>query len=345
MIRFITRSILLFVIFITTGLIAWKCSQADGYCLPSARFNLDYIKHKADEYNNQVVLPLVNNIHEGYEYMGRTNLKTAYKTAVYDGSSLRIVRVMDWIYHGYIQPSLATVQHKISDRVSDWKNQLIDYVNNPQYDVSFDDENVDIKQDDDLHSGRVEDNIKKTAKRILDYIDQVNQESTRSGMKREDARRKAQEIIREITHPNTVQDQSVETKDEEAQSSEEEISKVAFEIREILKVSQDQRDELEAHLSLIQSNLSPTLLNQHDPKLLASALKSEIDQMRQESEDQVRARTNQALNRLYPLLTDIVMSRVKSDIHSAQRSALRNLRDIYPRIYELHEAIDNLFNL
>ncbi|KAI8884287.1 hypothetical protein K501DRAFT_284903, partial [Backusella circina FSU 941] len=215
--------------------------------------------------------------------------------------------------------------------------------------ITHDDSNNgdDDKDDLSLSSRMVEDNIKRTAKRILDYMDQINQDSVRSGMKREDARRKAHDIIREITHSNTIKDETEyqgNLEEESVESSEQEISKVACEIQAILQVSQLQQVELKEHLISIQAYLSPMLLNIQDPELLASALKSEIDQMRQDAEDQVRARTNQALSRVRPLLTDAVMSRVKSDIHSAQRAGLKELRQVYPLIYQVNEAIDNLFN-
>lgn len=49
----------------------------------------------------------------------------------------------------------------------------------------------------------IEEKVKKTAKWILEYIDQTNL-ATKTGMKKEDAKEKAQEIIKSITQETNV---------------------------------------------------------------------------------------------------------------------------------------------
>jgi hypothetical protein len=182
-----------------------------------------------------------------------------------------------------------------------------------------------------IHQPSKEDKFKAIAKRIVDHINN----SDKAGMKQDEARKKAKDILNSLFLE----------KSNEIELPDDDMDKVTFGIQSIMKTAMAEKAELDEQLSLIQSTIQDGNFNRHENheefELFIGAVKSEIEELRMNAENKVRERTKLAI-----LSTQsenpIVNQRIKEDFLSAQKAALKDLRHIYIKLYQTNKMIDEL---
>jgi hypothetical protein len=300
---------------------------------------------RTKNYCYQITAPYTTKLKAGYQWSEKTNVKTALKqlgsalrSLFYTADDqLRLLRFLNRLVDRYITIPWSWVKEATDLQCKKWLFQLEDYVNSPSSTRKMP-EQVPQKQD-----FVVEDKLKKTAKRILDYIDQLNQESIQTGMKQEEAKEKAQEIIKSITESTTTQEIVLEfdTVDSDAVVA-------AFEIQSIMETALQEKLRLEDQLDLILSRVRVLSLEEapnEDTDLFISALKTEIDQLRVAAEKSVRERTEVGLKHVEKLKSNtLVAAHMKKDLQSAQKAALKELRQAYAKLYQTNKEIDNIMH-
>ncbi|KAI8368993.1 hypothetical protein BD560DRAFT_130366 [Blakeslea trispora] len=217
------------------------------------------------------------------------------------------------------------------DKIHQWRVELDNYVKSGQREKKT---YTQASSTEDV----VEDKLRKTAKRILEYIDQKTLESKKMGMKQEEAKLKAQEIIESI-----MQETKRQAPEPMSFVFENTMDRVAFEIQSIMETAAQQKDMLHKQLDLIQERIK-ALDKEQDLSFLVHALKAEVDQLRMVAENSVRERTRQALHQLEEMheTNPSVQSHIKKDFQTAQRAALKDLREAYLKLYRTNQEIDQL---
>ncbi|CEP17816.1 hypothetical protein [Parasitella parasitica] len=190
----------------------------------------------------------------------------------------------------------------------------------------------------------VEDKLKRTAKRILDYIDHIDEEASQAGMKQDEARKKAHEIIESITEEIKVEPiQMPQAININLDSTE--VDQIAFELQEITKLALLEKTRLSEQLNLIQSRVStlPTDNEDQGSHLLINALKAEVDHLRATAEENIRAKTKSSLQIIEKMhAIPSIKHRMREDMQSAQRAALKDLRQVYVKLYQTNKLLDEL---
>lgn len=229
-------------------------------------------------------------------------------------------------YRSYMEPHVIWVKEYSYSLCEEFQNQLIRYVESGKPKSFY--------QDNAVHPN---DRFKATAKRILEYFNK----SSKSGMKQDEAREKAKEILNSLFLEKI--DEIREAKQVPFVVGDSDA--VAHEIQSIMKVAMEEKAELDEQLSIIQSNIQEGKFSQHDNRddfvLFVDAVKDEIEGLRMKAENSVRNRTKLAIlstNSENP----IVNRHIKEDLLSTQKAALKDLRQIYIKLYETNKMIDAL---
>ena len=240
---------------------------------------------------------------------------------------LRVLEVTRQVHYTYLLPWWTSTKTWTLDRIHQWRKELDDYVESGQ-----------TTKEERVPTEDVEDKLRKTAKRILEYIDQKSQESKKMGMKQEEAKVKAQEIIK-----NIMQETEKQAPEPLLLDFENTMDRVAFEIQSIMETAAQQKVMLNKQLDLIQERIK-TLDRQQDLSFLVNALKAEVDQLRVIAENSVRERTQLALSQLEEMqeTNPSVQSHIKRDFQTAQHAALKDLREAYIKLYQTNQEIDQL---
>ncbi|KAG2229711.1 hypothetical protein INT48_004228 [Thamnidium elegans] len=246
-----------------------------------------------------------------------SNLQTVWKDLTKDEFVYTPIRIMHKYYETAVLPMLKYTKECLHVCYTFITNELDSYIN-PNLVVD------DTAPEMNIKDYQIEEKIKKTARRILDYMDLTQ----RTGMEQEEARDKAQEIIKSLKLETNLQETEL------LQVKETDI--VSFEIKAIMQVAKTERSQLKQQLELLQSRL----VNEKDTDLVISALKLEIDQLRATAENNVRKRTEQALSRLDQNISPYSSIGIQ-EIQQARRDALKELRFIYRDIYQINQVIDN----
>ncbi|KAG2195213.1 hypothetical protein INT46_010780 [Mucor plumbeus] len=296
--------------------------------------------------------PYISKIQQGYRWTETTSIKTACREASIFAESLiytpenqfRLVYYAKLFQRKYITSSWTYVKDIIYKYLVQLRHQIDDYIKSGSIESLHRNENVKNEYEkDDGNNGIMEDKLKRTAKKILDYIDQINKESANTGMKQDEAREKAQEIIKSITGATTnghVHKQKVININEESTN----VDKIAYEIQEIMELASTEKMHLNEQLDLVQSRLSILQTTEgQETQLLFPALKAEIDHLRAIAENNVRQRTKSSLQLVQGMNANPnIKNRMKEDLESAQRAALKDLRQVYVKLYQTNKLIDEL---
>jgi hypothetical protein len=350
----------------------WKCSKEEystnSFCvctktphtLYKEGFNYHYIKDAKEKsfewidqtknYCYQVTAPYIIKMKAGYQWSEKTTVKTALRQfgnvlrpLFYTADDqLRPLRFVNKIYVRYRFNPWTWLKEAVNLQCKKWLYQLEGYVNSLST-KSTQQSNGNLPDKED---SMVEDKLKKTAKRILDYIDQLNQQSIKTGMKQEVAKEKAHEIIKSITESTTQRTGEIIP---EPDTTDSDAGVAAFEIQSIMETAVQEKlrldDQLDLILSRVQTLSSEKELNE-DTDLFISALKTEIDQLRVTAENSVRERTKLGLKHVEEIKTNaLVTAHMKEDLQSAQRAALKELRQIYVKLYKTNKEIDKIMHL
>lgn len=352
----------------------WTCSQEkyseNSICMYSKQLQESYTLYKEGSdfhymenvkeksfkcmdqtinYCYQIIEPYAIKMKAGYQWSGKTNVKTALKqlgnvlrSLLYTtNNQLRPFKFLHKLYTTYLLSSWSWFKEVANLQCKKWLFQLEGYVNRPSKKPKTQQDNINLSED-----SIVEDQLKKTAKRILNYIDQLNQESIKTGMKQEEAKEKAQEIIKSITDSTVQRNEEVVS---ELGSADSDAGIVAFEIQSIMETALQERLRLENQLDLILSHIQSLNLEEElneDTDLFISALKTEIDQLRAAAENSVRKRTKMGLQHVEEIKSNtLVIAHMKGDLQAAQRAALKELRQIYVKLYKTNEEIDKIMHL
>lgn len=296
--------------------------------------------------------PYITKIQQGYYWTEATSIKTAYREASIFAKSMvytpenqfRLVYYARLFQKSYITPSWTYIKDIIYKYLVQLRHQMDDYIKSGSIESLHRNEHVENGYEKDGgNNGIMEDKLKRTAKKILDYIDQINKESANTGMKQDEAREKAQEIIKSITGATTndhIHIQNVVNINEESTD----VDKIAYEIQEIMELASTEKIQLDEQLDLIQSRLSILqMTEEQETQLLIPALKAEIDHLRAIAENNVRQRTKSSLQLVQGMNTNpSIKNRMKEDLQSAQRAALKDLRQVYVKLYQTNKLIDEL---
>ncbi|KAI8065383.1 uncharacterized protein B0P05DRAFT_589957 [Gilbertella persicaria] len=291
------------------------------YTLYQHASNFPWVIKTKQEWDNQYqarIAPCVEKLEAINHWIETTSVKTVvekstdyiYQAMYTSDNRLRILSQ----YQQHVLPLWTWIKEAVMELIQQWHAQLNEYVRIGQ--------RTDSKDAPIIQDFMIEDAFKKTARRILDYIDQKNQENKKMGMQQEEAKEKARDIINSITQLTTTKKK-----------------------RQALRPKLDERVRLDKQLDLIQSKLE-TLDLEQDTDFLKSALKAEIDQLRATAEDNVRKCTRLAFKNLEQIeqTNPIVIDHIKHDIQAAQRVALKDLRQVYSKLYKTTQDIDQLFN-
>ncbi|KAI9365079.1 hypothetical protein BD770DRAFT_377726 [Pilaira anomala] len=175
----------------------------------------------------------------------------------------------------------------------------------------------------------VEEKLKKTARRILEFIDLKQ----KTGMQQDQAKEKAREIIKSIKQETIFQEK-------EELEEKKDVDIISFETRAIAQVARTERSQLQQQLKLLQTRL----VNGKDTDLVISALKLEIDQLRANAENKVRKRTDQAVSQINEIIspTSPIGIEMIQQIQKARRDALKDLRIVYRDIYQINQLIEDM---
>ncbi|RCH89163.1 hypothetical protein CU098_009120 [Rhizopus stolonifer] len=311
------------------------------YTLYQHASNFPWVIKTKQEWDNQYqarIAPCVEKLEAINHWIETTSVKTVvekstdyiYQAMYTSDNRLRILSQ----YQQHVLPLWTWIKEAVMELIQQWHAQLNEYVRIGQ--------RTDSKDAPIIQDFMIEDAFKKTARRILDYIDQKNQENKKMGMQQEEAKEKARDIINSITQLTTTKKEKTGTS---SQAFKSDTDLVAFEIQLIMKTAVDERVRLDKQLDLIQSKLE-TLDLEQDTDFLKSALKAEIDQLRATAEDNVRKCTRLAFKNLEQIeqTNPIVIDHIKHDIQAAQRVALKDLRQVYSKLYKTTQDIDQLFN-
>ncbi|KAK4519022.1 adenine phosphoribosyltransferase [Mucor velutinosus] len=299
--------------------------------------------------------PYISKVKQGYRWTETTSVKSAFKltshvvkSLIYtDGEQLGPVRYINQLQSNYIKPVWNYIKDYIHKHMVQLRHQMDDYIESGSHELAY----TNGAEEQGVSGGIVEDKLKRTAKRILDYIDQINEQSINTGMKQDEARLKAHEIIKSITDATTASNPAhINIIDINKDSSD--VEKIAYEIQEIMEVAVLEKRQLDEQLDLIQAKLSSFAVTGNDDKnkderdvhhFTIAALKSEIDNLRAIAENNVRQRAKasvtvaESINR-----SPSIKNRMKEDIQTAQRAALKDLRQVYVKLYQTNKLIDTL---
>lgn len=302
----------------------------------------------------EVAEPYISKLQQGYRWSETTSVKSAFKqtgrfakSLVYtEEDQLRPVRYITQLQSIYLKPAWDYIKNSVHDHLVQLRYQMDDYIESGSHKSTH----TDGAEEENVNSGIVEDKLKRTAKRILDYIDQINEVSVSTGMKQDEARIKAQEIIKSITDATTTSNAPhLNMVDINKDSSD--VDRIAFEIQEIMEVAALEKIQLDEQLDLIQAKVSSFAMTENDEDtderdvqhLTIVALKSEIDNLRAIAENNVRERAKASLKVVESINKNAsIKNRMKEDVQSAQRAALKDLRQIYVKLYQTNKLIDKL---
>lgn len=322
--------LLVFVLTTTTSLY-WQCSrpgsEINTICsrvnnsLNMQHFWNEDAKASLHQSYVRVTQPLIIKLNNAYHW-----IDTADAIQRLGNSAEPLMHLPQKIAQEYVKPFWELV----TKYTNLWRQQLDDYVEygNPAVDHPV----AEVDSVDTM----VEEKIKKTARRILEYIDQLNKDNVKAGMDGELAKRKAQEIIKDIKEEaNALKRQKLE-----ALVLDKDDDLLEYEVKSILEVAQWEKDQLQRELVLLQSRLAVEDTGDKDLHL-GTALKLEIEYLRANAENKVRERAKEAILHLQE--DEATFTTVMKDrIHSTQRDALKNLRQVYRNIYQTNQIIDNL---
>lgn len=301
----------------------------------------------------QATEPYISKLQQGYRWTETTSVKSALKQTGYltksliytEEGQLRPVRYTKQLQSTYMKPVWNSIKGYLYGHILRLRHQMDDYIKSGSHKSVYTD-----GAEEDLPDGIVEDKLKRTAKRILEYIDQINEQSINTGMKQDEAKLKAQEIIKSITDATTTSNSAhINIIDISEDSSD--VDKIAYEIQEIMEVALLEKTQLDEQLDLVQAKLSSFALTEEDQNederdvqhLTITALKSEIDNLRAIAENNVRERAKTSLKVVESINKGTsIKNRMKEDIQTAQRAALKDLRQIYVKLYQTNKLIDKL---
>ncbi|CAO3618354.1 unnamed protein product [Mucor fragilis] len=299
----------------------------------------------------------ISKVQQGYRWSEATSVKSAYKQATHlaklliytEEGQLRPVRYMNQLQSNYTKPIWIYIKGSIHEQMVQLRHQMDDYIESGSHKSTF----TNGAEEEGVPDGIVEDKLKKAAKRILDYIDQINEQSINTGMKQDEARLKAHEIIKSITDETTASSSAhINMIDIKKDSSD--VNRIAYEIQEIMNVAELEKTQLDEQLDLIQARLSSFATTENDENkderdvqhLTIAALKSEIDNLRAIAENNVRERAKVGLKVTEGInKSPKIKNRMKEDIQTAQRAALKDLRQVYVKLYQTNKLIDKLSSL
>ncbi|GAN08025.1 hypothetical protein MAM1_0186c07531 [Mucor ambiguus] len=302
----------------------------------------------------QATEPYLSKVQQGYRWTETTSVKSAFKQTSYFAKSLiyteedqlRPVRYINQLQSTYMKPVWNYIKGYTHEHMIRLRHQMDDYIESGSHKSTH----TNGADERGLPNGIVEDKLKKTAKRILDYIDQINEQSINTGMKQDEARLKAQEIIKSITDATTASNTAhINIIDIDENSSD--VDRIAHEIQEIMEVALLEKAQLDEQLDLIQAKLSSfAVVDEDEDKderdvqhLTIAALKSEIDNLRAIAENNVRERAKAGLKVVESVnKSPSIRNRMKEDIQTAQRVALKDLRQVYVKLYQTNKLIDTL---
>ncbi|KAL9550306.1 hypothetical protein PS6_005633 [Mucor atramentarius] len=298
--------------------------------------------------------PYISKLQQGYRWSETTSVKSAFKQtgrfakslAYTEENQLRPVRYINQLQGIYLKPVWDYIKNSIHDHLVRLRYQMDDYIESGSHKSTH----MNGAGEENVNSGIVEDKLKRTAKRILDYIDQINEASVSTGMKQDEARIKAQEIIKSITDATTTNNAAHKNMVDINKDSSD-VDRIAFEIQEIMEVAALEKIQLDEQLDLIQAKVSSFAMTENDEDtderdvqhLTIVALKSEIDNLRAIAENNVRERARTSLKVVESINKNAsIKNRMKEDVQSAQRAALKDLRQIYVKLYQTNKLIDKL---
>lgn len=319
--------LLVFVLTTTTSLY-WQCSrpgsETNTICSRvNNSLNMQHFWNKASLHQSyvRVTQPLIIKLNNAYHW-----IDTADAIQRLGNSAEPLMHLPQKIAQEYVKPFWELV----IKYTNLWRQQLDDYVEygNPAVDRPV----AEVDSVDTM----VEEKIKKTARRILEYIDQLNKDNVKAGMDGKLAKRKAQEIIKDIKEEaNALKRQKLE-----ALVLDKDDDLLEYEVKSILEVAQWEKDQLQRELVLLQSRLAVEDTGDKDLHL-GTALKLEVEYLRANAENKVRERAKEAILHLQE--DEATFTTVMKDrIHSTQRDAFKNLRQVYRNIYQTNQIIDNL---
>lgn len=330
------KLLLLFLVLTTAISLYWQCSRPENETntICSRVNNSLNMQHlwredaKASLHQSyvRVTRPLIIKLNNAYHW-----IDTADAFQRLGNSAEPLMHLPQKIAQEYVKPFWELVKEKVTKYTNLWRQQLDDYVEygNPAV------EHPIVQQVESVDT-MVEEKIKKTARRILEYIDQLNKENAKAGMDGELAKRKAQEIIKDIKEEaNALKRQKLEVL-----VLDKNDDLLEYEVKSILEVAQWEKEQLQRELALLQSRL--IVEDTGDKNLhLGAALKLEVEYLRANAENKVRERAKEAILHLMEN-EETFSSAIKDRIHSIQRDALKNLRQVYRNIYQTNQIIDNL---
>ncbi|KAL9551719.1 hypothetical protein MBANPS3_004121 [Mucor bainieri] len=325
---------------------------------------LHYSKQKSSAWLHQTMdncyqatEPYISKIQHGYRWTETTSVKSAYKQSSHFAKSLiyteegqlRPMRYINQLQSSYIKPVWSYTKDYLHGHMVRLRHQMDDYIESGSHKSSH--MNGAMKDGKEgLANSIVEDKLKRTAKRILDYIDQINEQSINTGMKQDEARLKAHEIIKSITDATTSSHTAhIHIIDIDENSSD--VDRIAHEIQEIMEVALQEKAQLDEQLDLIQAKLSSFATRDKDEnkderdvhQLTIAALKSEINHLRAIAENNVRDKAKASLTVVESISKSTsIKNRMKEDIQTAQRAALKDLRQVYVKLYQTNKLIDEL---
>ncbi|KAI9475563.1 MAG: hypothetical protein EXX96DRAFT_270988 [Benjaminiella poitrasii] len=290
-------------------------------------------------------------VQSAYRWLETTSLRTAIEETeqwlrpiIYTSDDqIRMIQMTKTTMTNYILPLQKTIRTFVMTQLRQWRHHLDMYIESgssrPVHHLKSDD-----AQSEDL---TVEDHLRKTAKRILAYIDQLNEDVVKSGLKKEEAREKAQRMIESVTAIIASPPKEYRHFTATADSTPAAADNVAFEIQSIMDVATLEKRQLAKQLDLLQDRLYSYNEDEHDDEengYFVHALKAEVEQLRAAAENSVRERTKLALERLQETTDNsIVSARMKENLQTAQRAALKELRQqIYIKLYETNKEIEQL---
>lgn len=326
------KLIFLFLIATTTASLYLQCSRPgfESNKLCSRVNNSLNIQHLWAEdtkasLHARVTQPLIIKLNKAYHWFD-----TADAIQKLGNSAEPLMKMPQKMVQEYVKPFWELVKENVIKYTNLWRQQLDEYVEygNPLVDSPTE----EVESVDTL----VEEKIKKTTRRILEYIDQLNKENKKAGMDGEQAKRKAQEIIKDIKE----EAKALKRQRVEALVFDKDDDLLEHEVKSIVEVAQWEKDQLQRELGLLQSRLAVDDTGDKDLHLVA-ALKLEIEYLRANAETKVRDRAKEAILHLQENGA-IITTTMKDRIHLTQKDALKNLRQVYRNIYQTNQIIDNL---
>lgn len=301
------------VLFIISIPLLWQCYTSESNaCI---RIDTTYYTQKAQYtqsfVTSHVTRPFVSNL----QNVWMTRDKFVYTP----------IRIMHNYYRTTALPILNSTKESLHLHLIYWKKELDNYINQST-------ESDDTGSEHNLRDSVVEEKLKKTARRILEFIDLKQ----KTGMQQDQAKEKAREIIKSIKQETNFQ----EKEELEEKKYAEDVDIISFEIRAIAQVARAERSQLQQQLELLQTRL----VNGKDTDLVISALKLEIDQLRANAENKVRKRTDRAVSQINKIIspTSPIGIEMAQQIQKARRDALKDLRIVYRDIYQINQLIEDM---